>query len=56
MNAETRDSVLRMILPALVVVVGYYFCFHRGAELVQARASLAAAQASVSRLWRSSSA
>jgi hypothetical protein len=46
MNSETRDSVLRMILPAFVIGIGYYFFFSRGEELIQARSNLEAAEAS----------
>lgn len=45
MNAETRDSVLRMLLPALIVFMGYYFFFDRTTELNESAAKLTAAKA-----------
>jgi hypothetical protein len=46
MNAETRDSVLRMILPALLVLIGYVFLFDRTKELRESETSLASAKSS----------
>jgi hypothetical protein len=45
-GAETRDSVLRMILPGLLIALGYVFFFSRGEELRTAQSGLESAQAS----------
>ena len=46
MNAETRDSILRMLLPGLLVFVGYVFFVSRSAELRIAEDKLTAAKSS----------
>lgn len=45
MSPETRDTVLRMLLPALLVGTGYLALFNRSGELSAAQAALEAARA-----------
>lgn len=45
MKPETRDTVLRMLLPALLVGAGYIALFNRSSELATAQEKLEAARA-----------
>jgi len=45
MNSETRDTVLRLLLPALLIGAGYIALFSRSGELSAAQAALEAARA-----------
>jgi len=46
MNAESRDSILRMLLPAILVGAAYVTLFNRSGELEAANKRLEAARAS----------